>query len=110
MRRPAAVPPPAVAAMLLGSALAAGCIVVPQTREVYDPDCRIMRREVTLEPTVVSGFVGCSGDRDCAALLAAMGLVSAASLVVSGSVAIVGNAVYWFERQANCRRTEPPRS
>jgi hypothetical protein len=33
-----------------------------------------------------------------------MGLVTAASAVVSGSIALVGNVVYWFERQGRCKR------
>lgn len=76
---------------------------MPQTRDVYDPDCKISRREIALETTVVGGFVGCS-DRDCAALLATLGVVTAASVVVSGSIALVGNVVYWLEHQGRCKR------
>lgn len=100
--RPLRAPGRCIAA-LVGAGLLAGCIVVPQTREVYDPDCRLARREIALETTVVGGFVGCS-DRDCAALLATMGVVTAASVVVSGSIALVGNVVYWLEHQGRCRR------
>lgn len=95
------------AAALAFAGLLAGCIVVPQTREVYDPDCQVARREVALETTVVGGFVGCH-DRDCAALLATLGVVTAASVVVSGSIALVGNVVYWLEHQGRCRRDAAP--
>lgn len=91
---------------LLAAALLAGCIVVPQTREVYDADCRVLTRQVTLETAVLGGFQSCVGD-GCIALLATMGVVTAASVVVSGSIAIVGNVVYWFERQSRCRATAP---
>jgi len=84
-----------------------GCVVVPVTRDVYDPNCRLMRREVTLEAAVLGQFHSCNG-QDCAALLAALGIVSAATLVVSGSMAVVGNAVYWLEHEANCRRRAAP--
>jgi hypothetical protein len=87
----------AVAVML------AGCIVVPQTQTVYDRECQVLTRQVTLETAVIGGFVGCSGD-GCAAMLATMGFVTAASVVVSGSIAIVGNVVYWIERQGRCNR------
>jgi hypothetical protein len=40
-------------------------------------------------------------------MLVAMGAVTAASAVVSGSIALVGNVVYWFERQGRCN--PPPR-
>jgi hypothetical protein len=35
-------------------------------------------------------------------LLVATGVVAATSAVVSGSIAVVGNVVYWFERQGQC--------
>jgi hypothetical protein len=34
--------------------------------------------------------------------------VTAATAVVSGSVALVGNMVYWFERQGQCARPAAP--
>lgn len=85
----------------------AGCVVVPVTRDVYDPDCRLMRREVTLEAAMLGQFHSCSG-QECSALLATLGVVSAATLVVSGSLAVVGNVVYWLEHEANCRRRGAP--
>ncbi|MBL8343356.1 MAG: hypothetical protein JNL30_17950 [Rubrivivax sp.] len=91
-----------LAATVLAVATTA-CVVVPATRDVYDPQCGLMRREVTLEAAVIGQFGSCSG-QDCAALLAALGIVSAATLVVSGSLAVVGNVVYWLEHEANCRR------
>jgi hypothetical protein len=77
------------------------CVVVPQTREVYDPECRTFTRQMTLETAVVGGFHACAGE-GCAALLVAAGAVTVASAVVSGSIALVGNVVYWFERQGRC--------
>ncbi len=91
-------------AALATALLAAGCIVVPQTQAVYDPDCKVMTHQVTLETTVLGGFTRCYGD-GCAAMLATLGFVTAASVVVSGSIAVVGNAVYWIERQGNCAKT-----
>ena len=90
-------------AALLLVGLQASCIVVPQTREVYDPECRMFTRQITLEAAVLGNFQSCAGDA-CAAMLVAMGAVTAVSAVVSGSVALVGNVAYWFERQGRCRR------
>ncbi len=84
----------------------AGCIVVPQTREVYDPECRVLTRQMTLETAYIGGFQRCAGD-GCLALLSAAGAVTAASAVVSGSIALVGSVVYWFERQGQCQRAAP---
>lgn len=79
----------------------AGCIVVPQTQSVYDPECRTVTRQVTLEAAYIGGFHSCAGE-GCVAMLAAAGFVTAASVVVSGSIAIVGNVAYWLERQGRC--------
>lgn len=94
---------------LLGAAclLLSACIVVPQTREVYDPECRVLTRQMTLEAAVLGTFQSCQGDA-CAAMLAAAGAITAASAVISGSIAVVGNVVYWFERQGQCSRPTPP--
>jgi hypothetical protein len=95
-------------AALLALALQA-CVVVPQTREVYDPECRMMRKEVRLETAVVGRFHACQGD-GCVAILVATGAVTAATAVVSGSLALIGNVAYWFERQGRCARNEPQSS
>ena len=103
--RPAALLRTALRTALLTACLASlvGCIVVPQTQRVYDPDCKMHTHQVTLEAAVLGGFHRCAGD-GCLALLAAAGVVTAASLVVSGSIALVGNVVYWIERQGRCPR------
>ena len=82
----------------------AGCIVLPQTETVYDPECQMHTRQVTLQAAYIGGFQRCAGD-GCVAMLAAAGFVTAASVVVSGSIAILGNVVYWMERQGRCPRS-----
>ncbi|HEU0202694.1 MAG TPA: hypothetical protein VFR86_19960 [Burkholderiaceae bacterium] len=82
-----------------------GCIVVPRTVETYDPACRIVAREMLLDVVQVGGFAHCHGE-GCATLLVAMGVVTATSAVVSGSIAVVGNIVYWFERRGQCRAAD----
>ena len=89
--------------MTLTACALQACIVVPQSRDVYDPDCKTATRQVTLETAYIGGFQRCAGD-GCVAMLAAAGFVTAASVVVSGSIAVVGNAVYWLERQGRCAR------
>ena len=81
-----------------------GCIVVPQTREVYDFNCKVLTKEVVLETAVIGRFQGCAGE-GCVALLVATGAVTAATAVVSGSIALVGNVAYWIERQGRCSRS-----
>lgn len=98
------------AALLAAPLLLAGCIVLPRTAEVYDPQCRTYVKQIVLETEVVGYIGGCHND-GCAVLLASMGIVSAASAVISGSVAIIGNVVYWAERQGRCpapAQSDPP--
>lgn len=81
--------------------LCTACVVVPRSADVYDPRCRTFVRQVVLETAVIGGFGHCQNE-GCASLLAALGLVGAASAVVSGSVAVIGNLVYWAERRGQC--------
>lgn len=83
----------------------AGCVVVPQTQQVYDPACGVATKQITLEVAVLPGFHSCRGD-GCVALMVTAGVVTVASAVISGSVAVIGNVLYWAERQTGCPR--PP--
>ncbi len=82
-------------------ALLGGCVYFPNTTTVYDEKCQTYQRHMTLEVQQVGTFVGCHGDA-CVAALVVMGAVSASTAVVSGSVVIAGNAVYWIEKQGRC--------
>lgn len=91
------------AGLLAAAALLAGCVFVPSTSERYDADCRVSARHMDLQPVALASIQGCSND-GCAALLVVFGATAAASLVVSGSIVVVGNVVYWFEKQGRCDR------
>jgi hypothetical protein len=93
-------------ALALGAALG-GCIVVARSADVYDPQCRTTVKQVVLETEVVGAIGGCRND-GCAVMLATMGIISAASAVVAGSVAIVGNIAYWVERGGQCPADAQP--
>jgi len=79
------------------------CVFVPRTTEVYDFDCRVSSRQMELQPVQIGGFGRCR-DRECAVILVAAGATAAASAIVSGSIVVVGNVVYWFEKQGRCQR------
>jgi len=87
---------------LAASALLAGCVVVPVTQTGYDPHCRQVTRHITLEPVQVGAIVQCA-NRGCEALVIASAVSVAASTIVSGSVAVVGNVAYWVEERGGCR-------
>ncbi len=88
--------------LMAALALLQGCVFVPRTVEIYDPECQLLARQMVLESSVVLNTLHhCGGDM-CAAVLVGAGVVTAASLVVSGSIAIIGNVVYWFESRGRC--------
>jgi hypothetical protein len=91
---------------LLAASLSA-CVVVPRTIARYDAECHIVARYMTLQPVQVASIGGCSND-GCVALVAMAGATAAASTIISGSIAVAGNVVYWLERQGQCARSGPP--
>jgi hypothetical protein len=97
-----------VAAGMLAAALG-GCVYVPVTHEVYDADCGIVARHMELDLRQIGVFSGGCVNEGCAALLAAIGAVTAASAVVSGSIVLAGNVVYWFEKRGQCKPVDEGR-
>jgi hypothetical protein len=79
------------------------CVFVPRTTEVYDAGCHIAAKHMDLEAVQIAQIQGCRND-GCAAMLVAAGATAAASAVISGSIVVVGNVVYWFEKQGRCVR------
>lgn len=91
------------ALLSVATLLLQACVFVPRTVEIYDAGCQVKSKQMYIEPVQIGDFVGCS-DETCAHYLVALGAVAATSVVVSGSIVIVGNAVYWFEKQGRCDR------
>jgi hypothetical protein len=78
------------------------CVAVPHTQIVYDEQCKIYAKQMTLKKEQIVSFRGCISHDDCVAALLGVGLIAAASVVVSGSIVVAGNIVYWFEKQGQC--------
>jgi hypothetical protein len=95
------------AAALAGLALVLlqACVFAPRTISIYDPDCQITSRQMILQASEMPVMGRCRGE-ECGAMLVIFGAVSAASAVVSGSIVVVGNVVYWFEKQNQCRKVD----
>jgi hypothetical protein len=77
------------------------CVMVPRTVAAYDPQCRMVTRQMTIEPVQLATIGGCS-NQGCLTLVAVAAVTGAASTVVSGTIAVAGNVVYWVERQGRC--------
>ena len=91
---------------LAAGLLATGCVIVPVQTEGFDPACRLVTHHIELQPVVLGQLNSCSGQGCEALVLASLG-VTAVSAVVSGSIAIIGNAAYWAEHRAGCVAPPP---
>ena len=89
------------AASVISAVFIGGCIYLPQTSTTYNAECEIDERHMTLEGRQVAEIAGCSNE-GCVGLLVTAGVVSAATAVVSGSVVVAGNVVYWLEKKGQC--------
>ena len=58
LQHPDVKPIPTLATLALALLLHA-CVVVPRTDSVYDDDCKVQRRQMTLEVYQVGAFGGC---------------------------------------------------
>jgi hypothetical protein len=81
--------------------LISGCIYYPKRVEVYDSDCNIKTRKLTLGVIASNSVPNCSGGNagPCLAAIAAVGPVTA---VVSGSIVVIGNTLYYLEKEGPC--------
>lgn len=79
------------------------CIVVPRTVEMYDPECHVIARHMDLEAVQIAYIAGCSNE-GCATLILAAAATVTATAIISGSIVVIGNTVYWFEKQGRCQR------
>jgi hypothetical protein len=87
-----------------GLALTLGaCVYLPRTVEILDPDCRIIARHMVLEEVQIATIMGCANE-GCVTLVVAAAATAAVSAVISGSIVVAGNTVYWFESRGQCRR------
>jgi hypothetical protein len=76
-------------------------VYVPRTTQFYDRDCRVVARHMVLEEVQVASINRCAND-GCVALIVGASAVTAVSAIVSGTIVVAGNVVYWFERRAQC--------
>jgi hypothetical protein len=88
---------PSLCATLLSS-----CIVVPRTIEVYDPECQVVARHMDLQAVQI-GYISHCANEGCAALIVAAAATATATAIISGSIVVIGNTVYWFEKRGRCQ-------
>ncbi|MGB1109694.1 MAG: hypothetical protein ACPG4N_05030 [Gammaproteobacteria bacterium] len=87
-----------------------GCVFLPSvSRQQSSAGCELVTRELDL--AVVEGGdvfrhtyevnAGCVNEA-CLVVLAGLITVPVGSLIISGSVVLVGNTLHWFEVQGRC--------
>ncbi len=81
--------------------LLCSCVILPRTTEVYNADCKYIAKQSELKPIYVTALGGCK-DEQCAGVLVFAGAATAISAVISGSIVMVENIVYWLEKPEDC--------
>lgn len=76
------------------------CVVVPTVDKYQDSSaaCRTYTRSMSLKSLDLP-LNGACHDEEC---LAALLIISAGSVLISGSIVLTGNAVHWLEYQGTC--------
>jgi hypothetical protein len=84
------------------SVLVSGCVFYPKKIEYYT-ECDIKAKKLVLETEAMKGACSAnSGDSDGKACLGGLIAMGAASAIISGSIVVVGNTVYWLEKEGKC--------
>ncbi len=91
--------------LVLGTIALSGCVST-KVVHVYDEKCQMMTRKMELTLEKAEALDACS-NHECIAQIVGGAVTLAASTVVSGSVALVGNVAFWLEKSSNCK---PPRN
>ena len=97
------LPGPIALAATAVALLLSACVFSPRTVNFDDPNCQGVKREMVLDSRVLEGYKQCNTG-SCSPDAVLMGAIgSTATFVVSGSIYVIGNVVYWIEKQLNCR-------
>ena len=81
--------------------LVQGC-AVPKTISVYDEECKVVAKQMVLDVRSANAAAECS-NKECIGQAIGIGVVLATTAVVSGSIVVAGNVVYWLEKKRNCQ-------
>ncbi|HEY9066281.1 MAG TPA: hypothetical protein VIO33_14950 [Burkholderiaceae bacterium] len=92
---------PAFAAAVLLQA----CVYVPRNTQTFDRDCQVVANHLVLQEVQVGAIQRCANE-GCVALIVAAGVTAVASVIISGTIVVVGNVAYWLERKAGCLKVE----
>lgn len=88
------------------------CVVVPKKVAVYDQKCKVAVQRIALDVEDIGGdrSWSCTNEYcawDISAEVAEVAFTTATTTIVSGSIALAGNAAYWLENGGGCPANEP---
>lgn len=91
---------------LLSSTIGA-CVVAPKKAASYDEKCMVSTQKIVLttEQRRIFDDIDCltgSCKEEVTGALVVATLTATTSAIVSGSVALIGNTLYWLESQGEC--------
>lgn len=93
--------------------LATGCVALPVTTTYRQDGCDLEFHKMTLtvqqqQEKLIAVNNQCSGAGGCFAALGLSAVIAAAALpvsaIVSGSIVVVGNSVYWLQERGQCQQ------
>ena len=87
------------------AAMLQACVYLPRTIQVFDPQCRVASNHMVLQEVQVAAIQHCANE-GCIALIVGAGIVTAASVIISGTIVVAGNMAYWLERELQCQRVQ----
>lgn len=82
---------------------------MPSVSEKYDKECQIVRKKVELTVEQVQAFeqLNCGSSHECKnqflGQVIGATLIFPVSVVISGSIAVIGNTMYWLKAQHACK-------
>jgi predicted ABC-type transport system involved in lysophospholipase L1 biosynthesis ATPase subunit len=80
----------------------ASCVFIPAVSP-EQPTCILHTKKLVLKTSESKGALGarCTGEA-CLVILGAASAVALSTLIVSGSIVLVGNTVHWLEKEGTC--------
>ena len=93
--------------ILLATSTLMACITAPQKaiNQPYAHQCKDMltrKIELSNNSSITSALRLCATNSNLPACLLSTGVISSVSVVVSGSIMLVGNSIHWMEYAATC--------
>lgn len=94
--------------LLACTVLLCACVVKPTVTTDYDQACQIETQKVELSVEQLAMFhqLHCSNTHQCRSQfvgqIVGAALIFPLSAIVSGSIAVVGNTLYWLNEKGQC--------